>query len=320
MTFRRSGWMGLACCAALAGLADLLAPYVPLGRVMWALLLGLGVGQIVGVPVSLKEGIHFAEKQVLSWAVICMGAGLNLQHVTTLGWRAIGIVLCSVGISLWGAKLLGRRLGLAPHFALLLGIGNGICGGSAIAGAAPLLRADDKEVATGVAAVNLVGTVAMFMIPLAAMWEFISHLHVGYLAGGTLQAVGHVTAAGYAVSEEAGQVATTIKLGRIFCMAPLFLVISIWRLPAAWKRNFAVPYFIPGFILLMIASSAELLPVWSLKWLPHLTSFLLSVAMAAIGWKIQWRDFKASGIQALVVVSVLWLSQVLVVIAWLFAL
>lgn len=317
MTSHRSLLLGLACCVVVAALAGVLAPYLPLGSVMCALLMGWGLGQVWGVPPALRDGIQFADKQVLAWAVIGMGAGLHIQQVSELGWRAIGMVLCSVCVSLWGAAFLGRTLGLAPRFAMLLGIGNGICGGSAIAGAAPLLRADEREVATGIAAVNLVGTLAMFLLPVASYWLELSDVAAGYFAGGTLQAVGHVTAAGYAVSEHAGHLATTIKLGRVFCMAPLFLLISVWRPVPTQERKISIPYFVPGFLLLMLASNVGILPSGAEERLAGFTSFLLSVAMAAIGWKIQWSDLKASGIQALVVVSLLWLSQMLVVTAWL---
>lgn len=320
MTSGNARWLGFFYCIAIAGIAEVVAPYLPIGRVMCALLLGLLVGQTLGIPDAAKMGIHFAEKQVLSWAVILMGAGLRIHHMTALGWQAIAMVLCSVLVSLWGAKILGRRMGLSANFSLLLGIGNGICGGSAIAGAAPLLRAKENEVATGIAAVNLVGTLAMFLLPATALWSFVSDVHIGYLAGGTLQAVGHVTAAGYAVSDQAGQLATTIKLGRVFCMAPLFLLISFWRPGANGKKKWALPYFVPGFLLMMCMANAGFLPTWSVGGLQELTSFLLSVAMAAIGWKIQWNDFKSSGMQALAVVSILWLSQVFIVTAWLFAL
>jgi uncharacterized integral membrane protein (TIGR00698 family) len=319
MSSLRSSLWGLGCCVAVAWSAYFLAPYLPFGKVMCALLLGWGLGQVWGVTPALRDGLQFAEKHVLAWAVVGMGAGLQVQHLLELGWHAIGMVLCSVGVSLWLAVLLGRSIGLAPRFSMLLGIGNGICGGSAIAGAAPLLQADENEVATGIAAVNLVGTVGMFLLPLSSLWFEIGDVEAGYLAGGTLQAVGHVTAAAYAVSEQAGQLATTLKLGRVFCMAPLFLLISFWRPLQAQPRKLTLPYFIPGFILLMLASNFGVLPPAAESGVSALTSFLLSVAMAAIGWKIQWHDFKASGIQALAVVSLLWLSQVSVVLAWLYA-
>lgn len=320
MTPPASRWLGLLCCIAIAGIADGISPYLPLGQVMCALVLGFVAGQVLGIPARAKTGIQFAEKQILAWAVITMGAALRVHHLTALGGRAIAVVLCTVLVSVFGARFVGRRLGLSPNFSLLLGIGNGICGGSAIAGAAPLLRAKENEVATGIAAVNLVGTLAMFLLPVTALWSFITDAHIGYLAGGTLQAVGHVTAAGYAVSEQAGQLATTIKLGRVFCMAPLFLAISFLFPGTDARKKWALPYFVPGFLLMMGVGNTGFLPDWSLYGLQELTSFLLSVAMAAIGWKIQWQDFRASGVKALAMVVILWFSQVFIVTAWLFAL
>ncbi|MFZ9888074.1 MAG: YeiH family protein [Myxococcota bacterium] len=308
----RQSIRGLVVCIAVAFVSALLGDWLALDRVMTSLLVGMLLGQLTGTPAALAQGLAVAEKHVLAMAVILLGAKLHVGDLVSLGLVALGAVFASVVVALLGARLLAPRFGLTSSQAVLLGVGSAICGGSAIAGAAPIIRAERAEIGTSIAAVNFVGTVGMILLPLLVVTKIRPESEVAYLSGATLHAVGHVTAAGYSLSQTAGDLATTLKLGRVALLAPVLLVLAAYGGKGSTGSR-ALPLFVPGFLLLMLGNSFSFFSSNVVGLCTQMSTWLLCVAMVAIGWRTQWRELRTAGPRSILVVALLWVMQVLAV-------
>ncbi|HHI80497.1 MAG TPA: putative sulfate exporter family transporter, partial [Planctomycetes bacterium] len=184
-------WKGIALCAGIGGVGVLLAGSIPIGAVAIAILAGIVVGNVVRPGPGFGSGIQFCEKQLLSLAIALMGVNLDFGIVKELGFFSLGLVVAGVAVTIAAAVWIGKLLGFDQKFALLLGIGNGVCGSSAIAATEQIIGANEEEVGLSVAIVNGLGTVGIFVLPLVARSLFhFSDLDAGLLVGNTLQAVG----------------------------------------------------------------------------------------------------------------------------------
>ena len=346
-------WVGYLLAAAAAGVAYGLhflpiAPFTigtasggtrhPIGAAIIAIILGVVIANTIKLPKQVVAGAKAIVRSVIPYAIVCVGAGLNLVAISQAGLSALSIMLGAVVFAYGAAYLTGRLLGLPHKTATLLGVGTGICGSSAIVAAAPLIDAEDEDLVLSIGAVNLLGLVMMLLLPLAAPLIGMSAERFGVWCGATIHAVPQVLAAGDAyyvggaAAAESAEWATLIKLGRVALLAPLVFVLAIVH---ARKRSAAgsgdnitvryhqlVPWFIWGFIIMAALATKG--------WLPHLSfgdgggsialadvikfagKLLLTFAMAAIGLGVNLRLMAGVGGRAVIAGAV---SSVLLALA-----
>lgn len=219
---------GLLLCVVLGFTAKFIGSTIPLlGSGTSAILLGLTAGNLLTIPSSCRAGVRFCESKVLEFAVACMGFSLSLKLLGQLGWSASIIVVTAVSTALSVALLLRRWVKTPTTRILLIGVGTAICGSSAIAAAAPLMARERKEVGISVGVVSVLGVAGIFLLPL---WTGLLGLNVqdtGFVIGGTLQSIAHVVAAGFSINDDVGNLAVTIKMGRVAMLVPLVLYLSM---------------------------------------------------------------------------------------------
>ena len=291
----------LAMCAVIAVAAELLSKYIPyLGGVTLAIIAGIAARNIFKIPEKHDGGFDFAEKKILPLAIALLGVQLDLSLLASLGFRVFAGICVIIASTLLTSFLLGRLFGFGRDFSMLLGCGNAICGSSAIGAAAPVLNVDEDEVGLSVGIVNLLGTIGLVTIPLLAFVLELNNMRGGFLAGGTLQSVGQAVAAGFSISDDTGQLATVVKMGRVLMLGPVILILlTIKRFGAnssgVEKSKFKIPLFIIGFgILAGLSAGGFILPVLKTKIL-FSAKYLLLTAMAAIGIKIHLKTLFAKG-------------------------
>ena len=294
----------------------------PSAAVTIAILLGIVIGNGVNLGDQFKPGITFSEKQLLSVAIALMGVNLNYVILQELGLQSIGLIISAMGVTIVASIFLARRMKANVTLALLLGIGSGVCGSSAIAATEGIIGADEEEVGLSVAIVNFLGTIGIFLLPFLGVTVLgFNDIGAGVLIGNTLQAVGQVTAAGFSVGEVAGQTATVIKMGRILMLTPLILILlAAFPIAAsvkpAKKRGISAkgfPLFIVGFILFSLIATFGLLPDTALEFLGAMGEYALIIAMAGIGLKITFSSILRSGRSALLMGSIIFLIQIVFV-------
>lgn len=310
---------GVILCTVIGLAARFFSALLPFGSVTIAILLGIVIGNGVNLGDQFKPGIKFSEKQLLSVAIALMGVNLNYVILQELGLRSIGLIITAMGVTIVASLFLAERMKSSITLALLLGIGSGVCGSSAIAATEGIIGADEEEVGLSVAIVNFLGTIGIFLLPFLGVTLLgFNDIGAGALIGNTLQAVGQVTAAGFSVGEIAGQTATVIKMGRILMLTPLVLILlaafpSDASTRPAKKRGISakgIPLFIVGFILFSLVATFGLLPDTALEFLGAMGQYALIIAMAGIGLKITFSSILRSGRSALLMGSIIFLIQI----------
>jgi uncharacterized integral membrane protein (TIGR00698 family) len=304
---------GLSAALCIAALARVTGVYIPgPGEVCWAIVIGMICGNLLPFGERMQPGLAVAEKRILPLAIALMGTELQLHTLGNLGFSALLVVIPAMVISIAAALWIGRWLKLPVRAALLLGIGNSVCGSSAVMAAAPALKAEKHEIAVAVASVNVAGTIGMFVLPaLAVLWS-LSDAQTSYLLGGSLQAVGQVVAAGFSVSDSVGNDALVIKMLRVLMIGPIVMILH-WVFRSKDGADGAKKKYIPGYIIgFILCAAAAAIFDGEARVLPlvrNIAKLLMVVAMAGVGCRIHLRSLLAQGPKALVMVAVLSVLQ-----------
>ncbi|SNR90138.1 YeiH family protein [Desulfurobacterium atlanticum] len=317
---------GLTACVIVAVISILFGKLLPsLGADSFAILLGIIAGNTLAKDKRFQPGVKFAESKILALAIALLGIGLNLNALIKVGIKGILLVLLLVPFVILTNYIIGRLLGFSEKFSLLMGTGNAVCGSSAIAAVAPILKAEEDEVGIPVAVVNLVGTISMFLLPILALKVFhYDVIKTGALIGGGLQSVGQVVVAGSFVSIEAARYAILFKMARVLMIgviAVVFSYIFAGEGTESTKKKFSVPPFIIAFFLLSVIGSSGYLPVSVIHLIKLASEYLLVVAIAGIGMRIKFSELLKEGPLALlfgISASVLQIAFLIILIHVLF--
>lgn len=193
-----------------------------------------------------------------------------------------------------------------------MGVGNGICGSSAIAASAPVIGNNEEEIGLSISVVNLLGTIGIFTLPLIANILNFSETNSGLIIGSTLQATGQVVAAGFLINEFVGKISTIVKMGRILTLGPVVIILNLIfaNNDSSIKDKISLPPFILGFLIFSIISSLKIIPNNIIFILKNTSSFLLIIAMAGIGLRIKISSLINQGPKALTVGVLIAFTQV----------
>lgn len=278
---------------AIAALEDRVFGHPIVEGLVLAILLGMTIRTLWAPPVRVEAGVGFAAKEVLEVAVLLLGASVDLPLLLKAGPSlAIGIMLLVV-LGIASSYLIGRALGLPHKLSVLVACGNSICGNSAIAAVAPVIRAEKEHVASSIAFTAILGVAVVIGLPFLMHPLGLSNYQYGVLAGLTVYAVPQVLAAAFPVSIVSGQIGTLVKLVRVLMLGPVVLFFALKHrtdadAPASVEgARFAltkfVPWFIIGFLALAGLRSAGAIPEAWVAPTRSLSSLLTVAAMAALG-------------------------------------
>ena len=303
---------GLVLVAAITAIATLLqraTGLAALSPLVVALVLGIGWRIAVGSPDALRPGIRFALKPVLRVAIVLLGLQVTLGEVAGLGLRGVAAVAVTLAATFAFTCLLGRLLGVEQRLAQLIAAGTSVCGASAVLACNTVTRGSDEDVAYAIACVTLFGTMAMLLGPLAAQALELAPATYGLWVGATVHEVAQVVGAAFAMGDEAGHAGTVAKLTRVLLLVPLILTLGALgrRAPAEpGPRPAPVPWFVAGFIALMLLNSLVALPEALHDALVTLTALMLTAALAAMGLETDLRRLREKGLRPLMLGASAW--------------
>ncbi|WP_297323430.1 putative sulfate exporter family transporter, partial [uncultured Bartonella sp.] len=192
-----------------------------------AILVGALIRTVKGIPSQYAEGVGFSAKILLECAVVLLGSSISVHAVMAAGFGLLGGIIVIVACVIVLTYVIGRLFGLTPRLALLVACGNSICGNSAIAAVAPVIKAEGSDVAASIAFTAALGIVVILLLPLTVPSAGLSFTQYGVLAGMTVYAVPQVLAAAAPVSLISVQTATLIKLVRVLMLGPVIFVIGL---------------------------------------------------------------------------------------------
>lgn len=212
--------LGIACIAKWLETLESSAGLHLIGASVIALFIGMAINAFFQPNKTTAPGIKFTSKKVLKFAIVLLGASLNIRTVLTVGRFSLTVMLFTLATCFGLGALIGKALGLNWKTSSLINAGTGICGGSAIAAIAPVIEADDMDIAYGMSATFLFDTVMIVVFPLLGRWLGLSDAAFGLWAGTAVNDTSSVVATGYAFSEAAGDFATMVKLTRTLAIIP----------------------------------------------------------------------------------------------------
>ena len=319
MKFLKGKALGILPCAIVAGISTILAKlsiggfsFEVIGAPVFAIVIGMIASAIVpkfAQNEKLKAGITFTSKKILQWAVIILGFTLNIKTVLSVGGKSLPVIISTIATSLIVAFIMCKVLKVDKKVATLVGVGSSICGGSAIAASAPVIDADDEEIAQSISVIFLFNVIAALIFPTLGNAIGLTNDGFALFAGTAVNDTSSVTAAASAwdsMKATDGAVlaaATTVKLTRTLAIIPITLVLAIVRTRREKKNGgegtkVSIKKIFPWFILYFVGASlittaVALLPessftlmysdyfVKGAKWL---AKFFIAMAMCAIGF------------------------------------
>ena len=302
------------CIAALARFLESLLPIHVIGASVIALFLGMLINTFFH-PKWLKPGLKFTSKKVLKLAIILLGASLSVRVILEVGKLSLVVMCFTLLTCFGGGYLVGRALKLNWKISNLISAGTGICGGSAIAAIAPVIDAEDTDIAYAMSATFLFDMAMILLFPLMGQALGLSDMAYGLWAGTAVNDTSSVVAAGYAFSEAAGDFATMVKLTRTLSIIPTVLVFAFISLrlkrragvaegEAAEGKRVSIlklfPWFILGFLALAAVNSLGFIPEALSSGAKDVSKFLMVSALAAIGLNTSFKDMKRSGVRPMI--------------------
>ena len=301
---------GVAICFAVAGLSILVEKLIP-SELLGASIIALFMGTIINSffhPTWIKPALKFTSKKILKAAIVLLGASLSINTIMSVGKMTFFVMLFTFAMCFGGGYFIRKLFGLNWKLSNLISAGTGICGGSAVAAIAPVIDADDKDIAFAMSSTFLFDMVMVALYPIMGRALGMSDIAFGIWAGTSVNDTASVVASGYAFSEAAGDFATMVKLTRTIAIIPTVLVFAYIGTRAKQKELKAanqgqkvdlvkiIPWFIGGFLLLAVLNSVGCIPVAATGIIKNISKFLMVTALAAIGLGTSITDFKKAGL------------------------
>ena len=264
------------------------------------------------LPETWVPGIKFCTKQLLRWGIVLYGFRLTLTEVAAVGIPAVAVDLVIVTVTIFGGVLLGRLLKIDRDTALMTSTGSAICGAAAVLGAEPVVKAAPHKKAVAVSTVVIFGTVSMFLYP--ALWRAgilgLTPEQMGLYTGATLHEVAHVVGVGNAMGAEIADGAVIVKMIRVMMLAPVLLVMSLLLARrtkgGAGRAKVTIPWFAFGFLAVIGFNSLDLLPEAAVAGINSFDTFLLTMAMTALGTETSIDKFRQAGAKPFVLAGLLY--------------
>lgn len=303
------GFAAALIIAAISKLIESILPIHLIGASVIALFIGMIINHFWKPNDTFSAGLKFTSKKILKFAIILLGASLNIKIVLEVGKMSLCVMAFTLFTCFGVGYFVGRALKINWKLSNLISAGTGICGGSAIAAIAPVIDADDSDIAYAMSATFLFDMAMIVLFPIMGQAMGLSDMAYGLWAGTAVNDTSSVVAAGYAFSEAAGDFATMVKLTRTLSIIPT--VIAFALINARIKRKEAgaggaavkaklgltkiIPWFILGFLALAVINSFGVIPQAVSSGMKDVSKFLMVSALAAIGLNTSFKDMKKSG-------------------------
>jgi len=285
-------------------------------QILFLALAVLSFSPLVSPPIALLFGILFVNtfgkvletdtfvKKLLQYSIVGLGFGINLNTAIEAGSQGFLFTVSTIALVMIFGLFLAKILKIDKTIAQLISAGTAICGGSAIAAVAPILKANSKQTSVALGIVFVLNAVALFIFPEIGHFFNLTQNQFGIWSAIAIHDTSSVVGAASKYGNEALQIATTVKLARALWIIPLAFLISIFTKS---EGKIKIPYFIGFFVLAILAGT----------YLPFLQNFnsiiseisrdTLKVALFLIGAGLSLQNLKNIGIKPLLLGIILWI-------------
>lgn len=296
------------------------------------LIIGIILGMIYAnllrmhLPETWVPGIQFCSKRLLRIGIILYGFRLTFQDIAAVGVAGVTVDAIIVAVTIVGGYFVGRALKMDKDTAMLVSIGSGVCGAAAVLGAEVTMKSKPYKTAVAVATVVIFGTVAMFLYPVGFQSGLLdlTPAEMGIFSGSTLHEVAHAVGAGNALGSDIASTTVIVKMIRVMMLVPVLLLLGVWAArrarvvgagASAEKGKVTVPWFAFGFLLVIGINSLSVylntlstpvgIPAWGSDLINYVDTFLLTMAMVALGAETSFDKFKKAGAKPFILAGIL---------------
>lgn len=312
MEWIKEKWKGMLLCFVIASVAWLAVAVFHELKLIGAPVIGILIGMIVALflkdRVKFNAGIAFTSKKILQYAIILLGFGLNLATIGKVGLQSLPIIISTISTALIVAFIMHKAMAMPSKISTLIGIGSSICGGSAIAAAAPVINASDEEIAQSISVIFFFNVIAALVFPTLGGLLGLSNEGFALFAGTAINDTSSVTAAAatwdtlHGTNGAVLSYATIVKLTRTLAIIPITLILAFYQMKVAKKNqvencgDFCFKKIFPMFILYFVVASIITTVFTALfsgtaltvaedvfSVLKEMSKFLIVMAMSAIG-------------------------------------
>lgn len=271
-----------------------------------SIMIGIGFHNLIGTPARGKPGVTFSLRRILRLAIILLGFQLTFTQVAIVGPAGFAVIAVTLVTTFAVTTMLGRLLGVEAKLTQLIAAGTSICGASAVIATNTVTDAHDEDVAYAVASVTVFGSIAMFTYPLLPDLLHLDPHQYGLWAGASIHEVAQVVAAAFQDGEQAGQFGTIAKLSRVMLLAPMIIMLGLLAMRRRGNADTGqrtakapIPWFVLGFIAMTGVNSVVNLPDGLHHGIVQATTFMLAMALAAMGLETDIRKLRRKGLRPL---------------------
>lgn len=275
-----------------------------IGSILFAIVIGIGLRNLATVPAVVEPGLAFTLKKLLKAAIIMLGASLSFAEILAVGQQSFIIMLVSVFLGITLTFWFGKLLKVDSRLSLMIGIGTSICGATAISCVKGILGSKDEETAYAITTIVFFNVIAFLLYPVIGYLSGLSPAQFGIWAGTAVHDTSSAVAVGYVYGNEAGQVATTVKLARTLFLLPVILALGMFftkndKETTSKSLKSAFPWFIVWFMLVSILYSLGFIPEVMAASLTDVSKFIILMVMAAVGLQVDIKQLTRLGIKPL---------------------
>ncbi|OGT49839.1 MAG: hypothetical protein A3E82_09300 [Gammaproteobacteria bacterium RIFCSPHIGHO2_12_FULL_38_11] len=314
-------YQGLILIAILATISAVFVqiPYIHnlgISSLVIAIIMGIFIGNTWSYPAPFTPGIQFAAKRLLRIAIILYGFRVSFQEIALLGIHALILDFLVVSLTLLLGYFIGRRLLKLDHdLSLLISAGAAICGAAAVLAVEDIIKSEPHKAAIAIGTVVLFGTTSMFLYPFLQHIGFLglNNQQFGLFAGASVHEVAQVLVTGNNINLQVGNIAVIVKMIRVLLLVPVLFLLSLFynqKIKKNQSKSHLVPWFAVLFIAVIAFHSLSILPKNWVDIINQVDTFLLAMAMGAIGIETKWNKIKTVGLKPLylAVILFLWLA------------
>ncbi|NMA84983.1 MAG: YeiH family putative sulfate export transporter [Epulopiscium sp.] len=316
--------IGVGVTIFLAYVSVIVSSFVPYGLIsagVFALLIGMLFNPIVIKYPAFEKGLSFTSKKILRLAIISMGVGLSFEQVVEVGGVSLIVMSFTLFTAFGGGYLFGKLFKMDWKLSNLIAAGTGICGGSAIAAIAPVIDAEESDIAYAISATFIFDIIMVVLFPIMGRYFHMTDLGYGLWTGTAVNDTSSVVAAGYAFSDAAGQFSVIVKLTRTLSIVPIVLIFSYIneRLirkegKKSWggEKEYVVdhkkkvdikkifPWFILMFLGMVALKSTGVISDGISQYVSTLSKFFMVMSLGAIGLRTNFTKLAKSGIAPMI--------------------
>lgn len=279
-----------------------------------ALLLGLIIAQLIGNPFKPAFQKYKITQRLLQYSVVGLGFGMNAYSAVKAGKQGVLFTIITIAGTMLLGSLLGYLMKIDKKTSQLVSSGTAICGGSAIAAIAPVIRADEKQISVALGIVFILNSIALILFPIIGHKLSLTQSQFGLWSAIAIHDTSSVVGAASTYGEEALKIATTIKLARALWIIPLALLTAFFFKDG--KQKIKIPWFIGFFILAMLLNTyIPVLFPQSTEAVKEISAIIVKIAKAGlvltlffIGAGLSMKTIRSVGFKPMLQGVLLWIA------------